>query len=265
MNKIFISICIAFFLVGSIFYAPYKKVMADGQYATAYNSVSVQHIITEEIPLGEGSYFTPMWKRQVYVQIAKESTSEALQLEVVEVVEESEEIAENSFETTTESEESIIATESTMIITPNPTPFQEEAVIRDFLLQEIFRLTNEERKAAGLQPLRLNSELNQLAQVHSDDMVTVGYFAHEDVSGCALTCRVKKSKLEPLAWAENIVVLHKSHLLSQEEIAAELMESWLESGGHRENILHPSYTHVGIGFAYDGNSLYVTSDFAELK
>ena len=133
------------------------------------------------------------------------------------------------------------------------------------LATEIHRLTNEIRTDRGIPALSYDDTLGTIALGHSEDMAAKGFFSHENLDGCALTCRFEAESFSARAWAENIIYLENHYLLDTKETAQRMVESWMGSGGHRENILNPNYTHEGIGIAYDGKTIYVTADFAELK
>lgn len=133
------------------------------------------------------------------------------------------------------------------------------------LVSLIHTYTNEVRIKEGLTPLSYSYALSRIGSLHSSDMVARDFFSHENPDGCTLTCRFSLAAFPAYAWAENIVVVEHADMLTDEEIARQVIASWLASGPHRENILSSTYTHEGIGIAEDGDTVYVTVDFALLK
>ena len=108
-------------------------------------------------------------------------------------------------------------------------------------------LHNREREAHGLPPLKENPKLRRAAQGHSDDMVGSGYFAHESRSGADMADRILRTGYarsqgwslgENIAWGTGSL-----------GTAAEIQRAWMESPGHRANILRRQFREIGIGVA----------------
>ena len=109
---------------------------------------------------------------------------------------------------------------------------------------------NSERNKEGLAPLTWCRNLASSSTAHAKDMAKRGYFEHDTPEGIDPTDRAETSGYGGGA-GENIAVLQKS--------VAEVMNDWMNSTGHRENILEPSYNHFGFGIArgrYDGYTGY---------
>jgi uncharacterized protein YkwD len=107
-------------------------------------------------------------------------------------------------------------------------------------LKELFRLTNEERKKAGVPVLATNLKLQAAAIQHAKNMANQETLAHElDEKGPS--DRVREQKYEFRALAENIAEGQKT--------PAEVIKSWMGSEGHRTNLLNPDYTEIGLGIA----------------
>ncbi|MFI7538764.1 CAP domain-containing protein [Streptosporangium sp. NPDC049376] len=123
-------------------------------------------------------------------------------------------------------------------------------------VQEVLRLTNAERRAGGCPALRDDSRLRSAAQGHSADMAANNYFNHTSKDGRTMTDRIKASGFSPLsAWAENMAWGQRT--------PAEVVKAWMNSPGHRRNIMTCSYTHIGIGVATSPRGrVYWTQDFA---
>lgn len=123
--------------------------------------------------------------------------------------------------------------------------------MRNELLNDI----NNSRTAQGLNTIVLSDELNNLAQLHSDDMANNNYFSHTDLSGKMPEDRrkalaIKTSVAENLAKDVSINFAH---------------EGLMRSGTHRENILQKDWTRMGIGIAKtqnDGGYLIITEEFS---
>ena len=106
--------------------------------------------------------------------------------------------------------------------------------------EEVVKLVNEERAKYGLQPLQISEKLMQTAREKSKDMATNNYFSHTDPNGYNMA--------RDLNVAENV------HGGSSDPKGA--IYSWLNSKGHRENILNPNDKYIGVGFAKNNNSEY---------
>jgi uncharacterized protein YkwD len=105
---------------------------------------------------------------------------------------------------------------------------------------QVLKLTNDERAKGGCGPLRTNSALTKAAEAHAADMVDRHYFAHDSLDGRSPFDRMKSAGYRGGAMAENIAVGYKS--------PAAVVEGWMNSEGHRKNILNCTYTVIGIGY-----------------
>ena len=105
---------------------------------------------------------------------------------------------------------------------------------------QVLDLTNQERAKAGCGPLRTNKALTQAAEAHAADMVDQHYFAHDSLDGRSPFDRMKAAGFRGGAMAENIAVGYST--------AAAVVQGWMNSPGHRANILNCSYTMIGIGY-----------------
>jgi uncharacterized protein YkwD len=107
--------------------------------------------------------------------------------------------------------------------------------------EEMLTRVNAHRKKAKLKALRLNTVLDKAAQRHAEDMLARGYFAHESPSGTTVRERSKKAGYNWGAIGENIAFGQTS--------VDEVVETWMDSPGHRKNILSPNFTEMGVGLA----------------
>lgn len=135
-------------------------------------------------------------------------------------------------------------------------------VSNDFLSEVeklIYRRVNDERSKNGRSPLTYNNSMENYARIKSKDMGDKGYFNHKDLEGKLITERMKQDGVNYSAWAENIAFL--SGYIDNKSIADEFMNNWMNSQGHRENILSNNYNSIGIGVYKIGNSIYATQEF----
>ncbi|MEU3737056.1 CAP domain-containing protein [Streptomyces sp. NPDC032198] len=110
----------------------------------------------------------------------------------------------------------------------------------------VLRLTNAERTAAGLRPLSPDPLLTVAAQDHSADMVARAFYAHTSPEGGEPWDRASAAGSTHRAIGENIACGQRT--------PAEVVDGWMNSPGHRANILKPSFTHLGVGFAGGGSA-----------
>ena len=113
------------------------------------------------------------------------------------------------------------------------------------VLGEVVDRTNAERVRRGLRPLTVDARLGAAAQAHSADMVQRGFFAHESPDGRQVWDRAVAAGYAYRKVAENIAAGQRS--------AEEVVRGWMESPGHRANILDGDLTQIGVGRA-DGGS-----------
>ncbi|MFJ6657200.1 CAP domain-containing protein [Streptomyces sp. NPDC091377] len=119
---------------------------------------------------------------------------------------------------------------------------------------EVVGLTNRERLAAGLRPLAPDPPLTAAAQAHSADMVGRDFYSHTAPDGGRPWDRAEAAGARRRSIGENIACGQRS--------AAEVVTGWMNSPGHRANILKPDFTHIGIGLAGGGRAgMYWTQVF----
>ncbi|WP_326783899.1 CAP domain-containing protein [Streptomyces sp. NBC_00151] len=111
----------------------------------------------------------------------------------------------------------------------------------DRTTREVISLTNTERASAGLPPLAADATLTAAAQAHSADMVTRDFYAHTSPEGSRPWDRAAAAGSAHRAIGENIACGQRS--------PAEVVRGWMDSPGHRANILKRDFTHIGIGLA----------------
>lgn len=125
--------------------------------------------------------------------------------------------------------------------------------------QAIFQRVNQERSAAGLPALSYNTTMENYARIKSKDMGDNGYFSHEDQQGNLITVKMQADGVSYRAWGENIAYIQGVD--SNSALATKFMDNWMNSSGHRANILSTNFSSIGIGVYKIGNTYYATQEF----
>lgn len=110
---------------------------------------------------------------------------------------------------------------------------------------EVIKLVNAERARNGLQALKSNWELSRVARYKSQDMADKNYFSH-----------ISPTYGSPFKMMEDFGIRFSSageNIAMGQRTPQEVMNAWMNSPGHRANILSPSYTEIGVGLAKDRN------------
>ncbi|RSD26912.1 SafA/ExsA family spore coat assembly protein [Mesobacillus subterraneus] len=110
---------------------------------------------------------------------------------------------------------------------------------------DVLRLTNAERAKNGIKSLAADWELSKVAQYKSADMRDKNYFSHTSPTYGSPFTMMRSFGINYRSAAENIAAGQRT--------ANEVVQSWMNSPGHRKNILNASYTHMGSGYAPGGN------------
>ena len=110
---------------------------------------------------------------------------------------------------------------------------------------EVIRLVNEIRQQNGLRPLAANWELSRVARYKSQDMRDTGYFSHNSPTYGTPFQMLSAFGLSYRTAGENIA---KGYASPQA-----VVNGWMNSSGHRANILNASYTQIGVGYVSGGN------------
>jgi uncharacterized protein YkwD len=120
---------------------------------------------------------------------------------------------------------------------------------------QVVDLVNAERAAAGCAPMTVDSHLVAAARAHSADMAARDYFDHTTPEGVTFSQRIEQAGFAWSLAAENIAYGYRD--------PESVMRGWMNSDGHRKNILNCRLTHIGVGLAYGPNNRpYWTQDFA---
>lgn len=128
---------------------------------------------------------------------------------------------------------------------PNTTPEQKPSTDFSSYQQQVLDLVNAERAKRGISALTLDSSLSSIATKKSQDMVNKNYFDHTSPTYGSPFDMMKQFGISYRTAGENIA---KGQKTPQEVVAA-----WMNSEGHRKNILNPNFTNLGVGIAKDSN------------
>jgi uncharacterized YkwD family protein/spore coat assembly protein SafA len=117
--------------------------------------------------------------------------------------------------------------------------------------QQVLSIVNQERSKAGLKPLQMDWELQRVARTKSQDMASKHYFSHQSPTYGSPFDMMKQFGISYRTAGENIA--------QGQQTPQEVMNSWMNSSGHRANILKGDFTHIGVGYESNGN--YWTQQF----
>ena len=106
---------------------------------------------------------------------------------------------------------------------------------------EVIRLVNVERAKYKLAPLTKNTTLARLARMKAQDMIDKNYFSHTSPTYGSPFDMMKKYNVKYSYAGENIAYGQKT--------PASVMSAWMNSTGHRANILSPNFKQIGVGLA----------------
>ena len=123
----------------------------------------------------------------------------------------------------------------------------------------IYNKVNEERAKAGVSELTYNTVMQKYARIKSQDMGDNNYFSHEDLNGNFITAKMKNDGVSYKAWGENIAYVGGN--VSADALADQFMTNWMNSSGHRANILSTNFSSIGVGVYKIGNKVYATQEF----
>jgi len=127
---------------------------------------------------------------------------------------------------------------------------------------QVVALINQERTNRGLPELVNNSSLRLAARRHSEDMACNDIFSHTGSDGSTLSSRILAAGYN-YSWAAENIAASSSSSFS----ASAVVSMWMNSTGHKKNILNENAVHIGVGFRYAGDSdshdydAFYTADF----
>jgi uncharacterized protein YkwD len=121
------------------------------------------------------------------------------------------------------------------------------------LESDVVTMTNQQRALNGCAPVTADSRITTAARAHSTWMAGTGTFSHVGNGGSSFDARIRAAGY-PTPRSENIAWGYRT--------GADVMDGWMNSAGHRANILDCSAKTVGVGVAYAANgNPYYTEDF----
>lgn len=123
-----------------------------------------------------------------------------------------------------------------------PDPVNEDPLPGESREEQILVLVNEVRATYGLSELEWHADAAAVALAHSEDMDARNFFSHTNPDGQDPGDRLAEAEIELTGWGENIA----GGYLTPESV----MEGWMNSPGHRDNILNPMWTHLGVGVTH---------------
>ncbi|EDX67130.1 CAP domain-containing protein [Bacillus cereus] len=129
-------------------------------------------------------------------------------------------------------------------------PAEEAKSLSEFE-QRVVELTNAERAKQGLPALKIDNELSKVARIKSEDMQKNNYFDHNSPTYGSPFDMMKKFGISYTSAGENIA--------QGQRTPEEVVQAWMNSAGHRANILNNGFTHIGVGYVESGN--YWTQQF----
>lgn len=155
--------------------------------------------------------------------------------------------AERRFHHLDEEDDDYVAISSIRVARARPEVKAGRDTYRTHLEDTVVRLTNQARAKARVPPLVINELLRQAARRHSVDMARRGFFSHNDPEGVTPFDRMRSHGYAHPA-AENIA--------GGQRRPHEVVHAWLNSPGHRANLLHPDITEIGVGVHLDWGPLW---------
>ena len=139
-------------------------------------------------------------------------------------------------------------------ISPAVSPRRVERAIHD--------ATNQHRTSRNRSPLAYSEHLSAIALRHSRDMATREYFDHQSPEGEGPVDRYRDHDHSDRSYGENIACQQPGPMMSSAELAERIVGNWMESVGHRENILEDQFEAEGIGvYITTDGTVYATQNF----
>ncbi len=156
--------------------------------------------------------------------------------------------------TVTSAQSSVAGRTSTARATAAATPTGAIAAME----REVLRRINAIRQERGLQPLEPNDTLAAIARGYSCQMARQNFFSHTSPSGGTVADRVREAGIEYRLVGENLA--RNTNADQPVEVA---VQGWMNSEGHRENILREAFTETGVGICRERDRYYFTQIFLQ--
>ena len=121
--------------------------------------------------------------------------------------------------------------------------------------EEVLRLVNEIRAKKRLKPVILNASLTWAARYHAKDMIVDNYFEHDPHDRKGRRLRKVCSTFEKMDFFVKDELFSRSENIGAgSQTPKEMVKDWMDSPGHKENILDPETKYMGVAYLYDANS-----------
>ena len=121
------------------------------------------------------------------------------------------------------------------------------------LENQLLAETNKVRRQAGLKELKFDPQLALAARHHAQEMSQLNYFSHQSPTPASKTpaMRLARAGSAVVSMGENLALVH------QENVAGSAINGWMNSPGHRKNLLNPNFSHVGFGTATNNHGMEI--------
>ncbi|ALC92237.1 sporulation protein [Bacillus sp. FJAT-18017] len=126
-----------------------------------------------------------------------------------------------------------------------PAPAKQASSALSAYEQQVVTLTNQERAKAGLPALKIDENLSKVAREKSRDMGAKNYFSHTSPTYGSPFDMMKQFGISYRTAGENIAMGQRT--------PQEVVTAWMNSEGHRKNIMSADFTHIGVGHIENGN------------
>lgn len=153
-----------------------------------------------------------------------------------------------------------------VIDAPESAPAADDGTLNTTLAEQLIHdEVNDVRRERGLSALQYHDGFATDARSHSRDMAQHDYFSHTTPEGTGIRarygadCSTIGENIAQTYWRTNVE--GEGRLTSESELADSVVDQWMNSQGHRENILRGGWTAEGIGIGTDGDEVYVTQGF----
>lgn len=182
---------------------------------------------------------------------SEEETKAALKLEIIELKEEKEKNEEpekvskpTEGEEKSKEKESIAKSEKEEDHRKDSSRDESITGVSSFE-KEVVELVNQEREKYGYSPLQIDTRLTVVARKKSADMRDNRYFSHQSPTYGSPFDMLEKENIRYTMAGENIAAGQRT--------PSQVVKDWMNSEGHRQNILNPNYTHIGVGYCQGGS------------
>lgn len=142
-------------------------------------------------------------------------------------------------------------------VAPPATAEAPQSLMTARMEEEVLERINAIRAEHGEEPLRYSAELTRVAREYSRQMTVENFFSHHSPAGEDVTDRLRQAGLDYTHVGENIFQVLRA---TRGQIVDTAVEGWMESPGHRRNILR-GFEKTGVGVWHDGDTYYLTQVF----